>query len=143
MALSKLTILNEQYVLRKMLGDRGQYDATYLAWNLKKEHDAVIVREFNPSHLVSRVADGARLVPKNEPAKKLFEYGLNCFIREAAAAVLIDHPNIVNQQAYFQENGTAYCVSTYHQGATLSTVLGCSEWQTARARGFYDYDAVA
>lgn len=123
MALSKLTILNEQYVLRKMLGDRGQYDATYLAWNLKKEHDAVIVREFNPTHLVSRVAGGARLVPKNESAKKLFEYGLNCFIREAAAAVLIDHPNIVNQQAYFQENGTAYCVSTYHQGATLSMVL--------------------
>jgi serine/threonine protein kinase len=123
MALSKLTILNEQYVLRKMLGDHGQYDVTYLAWNLKKEHDAVIVREFNPSHLVSREADGVRLVPRSEPAQKLFEYGLNCFIREAAAASLIDHPNVVNQQAYFEENGTAYCVTDYHPGATLSTVL--------------------
>ncbi len=123
MALSKLTILNERYVLRNLLGEPGLYDATYLAWNLMKKETAVVVREFNPTFLMSRAENGETLIPTSGPAERLFDYGLNCFIREADATGLIHHPNVVHQQTYFKENGTAYSVSDYHTGATLSAVL--------------------
>ena len=127
MDLSKLTILNEQYVLRKVLGKPGRYDVTHLAWNIAKEHEAVIIREYFPAHLAKRAGDEVGLLPIGEDERQLFEYGLNCFEREAAAAAMIDHPNVVRQPAYFRENGTAYTVSTYHPGATLSRVLQVQE----------------
>lgn len=123
MALSKLTILNERYVLRNKLGEPGLYDTTYLAWNLMKKETAVVVREFNPTFLMSRSENGENLIPTSGPAERLFDYGLNCFIREADATGLIKHPNVIQQSAYFRENDTAYSVSAYHPGATLSAVL--------------------
>ena len=123
MALSKLTVLNEKYVLRKVLGSNGPYDVTYLAWNLTKERNAVVIREYNPSFIVDRTQGRTNFEFKNEEDRRQFEYGLNCFVREAAAAALIDHPNVVKHEDYFRENGTSYCVSTFYPGATLSKVL--------------------
>ncbi|MEM8488302.1 MAG: protein kinase, partial [Bacteroidota bacterium] len=123
MALSKLTILNERYVLRNKLGEPGLYDTTYLAWNLMKKETAVVVREFNPTFLMNRSENGEKLIPSSGPAERLFDYGLNCFIREADATGLIKHPNVIHQQTYFRENDTAYSVSAYHPGATLAAVL--------------------
>ena len=123
MALSKLTVLNDKYVLRKVLGSEGPYDVTYLAWNLSKERTAVVVREYNPSFIVQRTPDGSHFEFKDQHARAHFEYGLNCFVREAAATALIDHPNVVKHEDYFRENDTSYCVSTYHPGATLVRVL--------------------
>ncbi len=123
MALSKLTILNERYVLRNMIGEPGLYDATYLAWNLMKKETAVVIREFNPTFLMTRSENGENLIPTSGPAERLFEYGLNCFVREADATGLIQHPNVIHQQTYFRENSTAYSISDYHPGATLSAVL--------------------
>ena len=123
MALSKLTVLNEKYVLRKVLGSHGPYDISYLAWNLSKERNAVVIREYNPSFIVKRIEEGAHFEYKDDEAKKYFDYGLNCFVREAAAAALIDHPNVVKHEDYFRENDTSYCVSTYYPGATLAKVL--------------------
>ena len=136
MDLSKLTILQEQYVLRQPLGVPGRYDATYLAWNIINEHDAVVVREYNPSHLAVRSANGTDLVCVGEKVKDLYEYGLNCFEREAAATAMIDHPNVVKQQAFFRENGTAYTVSDYHAGATLSRVLEVQEGKLPEKAAF-------
>jgi|GEM_PF-6756008 len=123
MALSKLTVLNEKYVLRKVLGNNGPYDVTYLAWNLAKERNAVVIREYNPSFIVKRSEEGTEFEFKNEESRGYFEYGLNCFVREAAATALIDHPNVVKHEDYFRENSTSYCVSTFYPGATLSKVL--------------------
>ena len=123
MALTKLTILNDRYVLRNKLGEPGLYDTTYLAWNLMKKETAVVVREFSPTFLMDRSEDGEELIPTSGPAERLFDYGLNCFLREADATTLIQHPNVIHQQTYFRENNTAYSVSDYHPGATLSAVL--------------------
>ena len=123
MALSKLTVLNDKYVLRKVLGSQGPYDITYLAWNLSKERNAVVIREYNPSFIVTRSGDGTQFTFEDKASREDFEYGQNCFVREAAAAALIDHPNIVRHEDYFRENETSYCVSTFHSGATLEKVL--------------------
>ena len=68
MALSKLTVLNEKYVLRKVLGSHGPYDITYLAWNLAKERNAVVIREYNPSFIVERAEGETGFEYKNERA---------------------------------------------------------------------------
>ena len=136
MALSKLTVLNDKYVLRKVLGSHGPYDITYLAWNLSKERNAVVIREFNPSFIVTRTRDNKQFEPRYNAAKEHFEYGLNCFIREAAAAALIDHPNVVKHEDYFRENETSYCVSTFYPGATLEEVLEGHEGKIEKRAAF-------
>ncbi|MFK7846266.1 MAG: TonB family protein [Rhodothermales bacterium] len=136
MALSKLNILNERYVLRNKLGEPGLYDTTYLAWNLMKKETAVVVREFNPTFLMSRSKNGENLAPTSGPAERLFDYGLNCFIREADATGLIKHPNVIQQYAYFRENNTAYSVSAYHPGATLAAVLQGQEGRIQERAAF-------
>lgn len=136
MALSKLTVLNDKYVLRDVLGGKGEYDTTYLAWNLSKERNAVVIREFSPSFIAARSDDGAQFSYNSKDDRAHFEYGLNCFVREAAATALIDHPNVVKHEDYFRENETSYCVSTHHPGATLSTVLE-SQQGTIEERAAY------
>ena len=136
MALTKLTILNDRYVLRNPLGEPGLYDTTYLAWNLMKKETAVVIREFSPTFLMDRSADGESFVPTSGPAERLYDYGLNCFIREADAATLIRHPNVIHQQTYFRENNTAYSVSDYHAGATLSAVLQAQEGKLQEKAAF-------
>ena len=136
MALSKLTVLNENYVLRKVLGSHGPYDITYLAWNLAKERNAVVIREYNPSFIVERTGEGTQFEFKSEEDRSLFEYGLNCFVREAAATALIDHPNVVKHEDYFRENTTSYCVSTFYPGATLSKVLEGNQHKIERRAAY-------
>lgn len=136
MALSKLTILNDRYVLRNTLGEPGHYDETYLAWNLMKNEAAVVVREFSPAFLMERSANGAYTPPQSGPAERLFDYGLNCFLREAEASALIDHPNVIQHFHSFKENGTAYSVSAYHAGATLAEVLQGQEGKIQERAAF-------
>lgn len=101
-----------------------------------KRETAVVIREFNPSFLMTRSEDGEFLVPTSGPAERLFDYGINCFIREADATRLIQHPNVVHQQTHFKENGTAYSVSEYHAGATLAAVLKGQEGKLQERAAF-------
>ena len=122
MELPRLTVLNEQFAIRSVLGQLGPFEATYLAWDLQNE-EQVVVREYLPVQFAKRDAFGIQLHPKSEKEKPFFSYGLQRYLQEAALIAKIDHPNVVKERVYFEENGTVYRISEYHQGASLGDVL--------------------
>ena len=122
MELPRLTVLNERFAIRSVLGELGPFEATYLAWDLENE-EQVVVREYLPVGLAKRDERGLNLLPKSPEAGELFTYGLKRFAKEAALVAHIDHPNVVKEREYFEENGTIYRVLDYHAGASLSYVL--------------------
>lgn len=122
MELPRLTVLNEQFAIRSVLGQLGPFEATYLAWDLQNE-EQVVVREYLPVQFAKRDAFGIQLHPKSEKEKPFFEYGLQRYLQEAALIAKIDHPNVVKERVFFKENGTVYRISEYHQGASLGDVL--------------------
>lgn len=122
MELPRLTVLNERFAIRSVLGKLGPFEATYLAWDLENE-EQVVVREYLPLDLAKRDERGIGIVPKSPEVSELFEYGLKRFAKEAELVSRIDHPNVVREREYFQENGTIYRVFDYHAGASLSYVL--------------------
>lgn len=122
MELPRLTVLNEQFAIRSVLGQLGPFEATYLAWDLQNE-EQVVVREYLPVQFAKRDAFGIQLHPKSEKEQPFFAYGLQRYLQEAALIAKIDHPNVVRERIYFEENGTVYRISEYHQGASLGDVL--------------------
>lgn len=118
----RLTVLDERFAIRSVLGGLGPFEATYLAWDLENEQQ-VIIREFLPVKLVKRGEDGLELVPKVEEVARLYQYGLDRVIKEAKLFAKVDHPNVVREHEYFTENGTVYRVSDYHPGASLAYIL--------------------
>ncbi|MDZ4699322.1 MAG: TonB family protein [Rhodothermales bacterium] len=122
MVLPRLTVLNEQYAVRNVLGGIGPVDVTYLAWDLRNE-EQVVVREYYPARFVTRDPEQLHVAPRSEKDRTYFQYGLERYLKEAAAMSRIEHPNVVRERAFFRENGTAYRVSDYHEGATLADVV--------------------
>ncbi len=122
MVLPRLTVLNEQYAVRNVLGGVGPVDVTYLAWDLRNE-EQVVVREYYPVRFVTRDPEQLHVSPRAEKDRPYFQYGLERYLKEAAALSRIEHPNVVRERAFFRENGTAYRVSDYHEGATLADVV--------------------
>ncbi|MEZ4699570.1 MAG: TonB family protein [Rhodothermales bacterium] len=122
MVLPRLTVLNEQYAVRNVLGGVGPVDVTYLAWDLRNE-EQVVVREYYPARFVTREAEQLNVQPRSEKDRTFFQYGLERYLKEAAVLSRIEHPNVVRERAFFRENGTAYRVSDYHEGATLADVV--------------------
>ena len=122
MELPRLTVLNEQYAVRSILGEAGPFDAFYLAWDLENE-EQVVVRELLPVKYVERVAPGTELRPKGRDEKQLVEFGFKHLSREFTLMSKISHPNIVGLRHFFQENNTLYSVHDYHPGMPLQGVL--------------------
>ncbi|MEM8487939.1 MAG: TonB family protein [Bacteroidota bacterium] len=122
MELPRLTVLNERFAIRKVLGDLGPFEATYLAWDLENE-EQVIVREYLPVGMAKRDEKGVGLLPKSPDFEEQYQYGLEKIVKEAALCVRIDHPNVVKEREYFRENGTVYRILDYHAGASLAYVL--------------------
>ena len=106
MMLPRLTVLNEQYAVRSVVGKVGPLDVTYLAWDLANE-EQVIVREFLPVDHVTRDSDGLSISPVSEEGKRLFGFGLDKFKRESQVLSNLEHPNIIRLRDHFQQHGTA------------------------------------
>lgn len=122
MELPRLTVLNERFAIRSVLGKLGPFETTYLAWDLENE-EQVIIREYLPVDLAKRDERGIGLSAKSTEAEELFQYGLGRIAKEAALSARINHPNVVKERGHFKENGTIYRVLDYHPGASLSYVL--------------------
>ena len=122
MELPRLTVLNERFAIRSVLGELGPFEAAYLAWDLENE-EQVVVREYLPTGLVKRDARGIGIIPKAPEVVELFQYGLERIVKEAELFSNINHPNVVKQRDAFRENGTIYRVFDYHAGASLAYVL--------------------
>lgn len=114
-------VLNQQYLLGKVLGKPGGFGISYLALDLHL-NIKLAIKEFFPTHLIARAQDGKSVVPNDPKQKDIYHEGLQGFLKEAQTLARFDHANVVRVRNYFEANGTAYLVMDYYEG------LNISEW---------------
>ncbi|NJO72398.1 MAG: serine/threonine protein kinase [Leptolyngbyaceae cyanobacterium RM1_406_9] len=100
------TILQNRYRLLSMLG-QGGFGRTYLAEDLGRFNERCALKEFIPSQ------SGAYVLDKS---KELFQ-------REAAILYQIQHPQIPQFRATFEENQRLFLVQDYVEGKTYRALL--------------------
>ena len=115
------------YRIERVLG-RGGFGITYLARDLNLDRP-VAVKEYFPADFARRAGGGA-VAPADDPSRDFYKRGLRQFANEAQTLARFDHPNIVRVLSVFEQNGTAYMVMRYEQGASLAELL--------KARGTLD-----
>ncbi len=120
--LAHRTVLNEQYLIGKVLGKPGGFGITYLAWDMYLQ-TYVAIKEFLPRDLAGRANDRATVQPHTNDDSKLFSYGLEQFINEARTLAQFDHPNVVRVKTFFKNFGTAYMVMDYYDGMSLNEYM--------------------
>jgi serine/threonine-protein kinase len=116
-ALPRGTQLNKRYTIDKVLG-RGGFGITYLAHD--REQRALAIKEFLPFGW--HRPDG-KIVHVDAEAAKTFEADRRMFVGEfhlLEKFLRPNHPNIVDVEKIFQENGTSYIVMEYLPGKTLA-----------------------
>jgi formylglycine-generating enzyme required for sulfatase activity/serine/threonine protein kinase len=118
-ALPVRTILNNQYVVGRILGNPGGFGITYLCWDIMLS-TRVAIKEFMPRDNAVRDRDQCSVVAHSGKDREFFEYGLKAFLAEARTVAGFDHPNIVRIRTYFEQNHTAYLVMDYYEGVSLA-----------------------
>lgn len=114
-----------EYVIEKTLGVGG-FGVTYLARDTRLSTN-VAIKEYLPSAYAGRSADG-NIVAKNNPqAQKLYQWGLQQFLKEAQALAQFKHNNIVRVLRFMESNGTAYMVMEYEPGQSLGDRLAAGD----------------
>lgn len=115
-------VLNDQYILGRMLG-HGGFGITYLAWDTRLE-TAVAIKEYWPREYGQRATDGITFSCYPGEAAEFFAYGLERFIEEARnLARFGEHPGIVSVYNQFEINGLAYMVMQYIEGIDLKSYI--------------------
>lgn len=117
-ALPPRTVLNERFLVGRLLGRPGGFGITYLARDLTLRI-TVAIKEFLPSTFASRATDRATVVPNTGDDRAAFRGGLEEFLEEARILVSFSHPNIARVRDFFTANGTAYLVMDYYEGTGL------------------------
>ena len=112
------TVLAQRYEVGFAL-KIGLYTITYIAYDLQRE-EKVIVKEYYPSQLCSRVDGGNRIgIRAGGGQKTFYERGLTQFLKEAKDLHSVSVPFLIPVQDVFTENATAYMVMPYLNGKTL------------------------
>src|SRR5690606_40876099 len=109
-----------EFEIGEIVGEGG-FGVVYLA----RDHllgRPVAIKEFMPSALASRQADGSVLV-RSERHQETFRKALDSFINEARLLASFDHPALVKVYQFWEGNGTAYMVMPYLQGVTLRAAM--------------------
>lgn len=116
------TILNDQYLLGRVLG-QGGFGITYLAWDMNLERK-IAIKEYFPHPLASRGTNRSTISIYSDIRKGEFAYGLSRFLEEGKTlAKFQEHPGIVSVIAFFKANETGYLVMEYVDGITLKEYL--------------------
>ncbi len=116
------TVINEKYLLGKVLG-QGGFGITYLAWDIYLERK-LAVKEFFPRELACRMAHSSDVYLYSHDMAEQYNYGLEKFLAEAKTLALFEgHPNIVTVRDFFKSNNTAYLVMPYLEGINLYEYL--------------------
>lgn len=116
------TLLHEQYVVGRALG-HGGFGITYLAWDVGLQA-RLAVKEYMPTGVVGRSMGDTKVMAFTDQAKQEFEWGLERFLEEARVLKKFDsYPGIVSIDTAFRDNGTAYLVMEYLEGATMEEFL--------------------
>lgn len=113
-------LIKNRYQIDEVLGDDA-YCVTYKGLDTALDV-AVVIKEFLPLSLASRHPDNHQISP-NQGREEAFSEARGHFSREAQQLAIFNHPNIVKVDAIFEDNGTTYSVSPYHEGVVLSEYL--------------------
>lgn len=123
-ALPSGTILNDQYEIKRILGEGG-FGITYLAYDnyLKIK---VAIKEYFPSQFSSRdTTSGTKEITViSGEMSRYYEKGLNDYKTEGNRLTKFNNlDGIVSVLNFFFENNTAYMVMEYVDGITLKEYL--------------------
>lgn len=119
MVLQEGALLQDRYIIQRVLGEAGSFDITYLVHDSQEARD-LIIREYFPVALSQRSTDG-RVVEKIE--EEVFAYGLSEYELEGNALLHLSHPHVVPVIDQFRENGTVYRLSSRLLGITLRAYI--------------------
>ena len=120
LALPVGSTLAGRYIIEKTLG-QGGFGITYMA-SVYKTGERVAIKEFFPDTMATR--QGTTVMPFNGEKGESFEYGKECFLKEAETlAQFIGVEGIVKIHTYFEENGTAYFVMDYVEGMSFDDYI--------------------
>ena len=116
------TVLKDQYIIGRVLGCGG-FGVTYLAYDMNL-HMVKAIKEYLPSSLATRGADGVSVCAFTGQSAEHYAYGLKEFIREGRIlAMFAGVSSVVSVYDYFAENNTAYLVMEYLKGKDLAAYL--------------------
>jgi TonB family protein len=119
MELAQLTVLNQRYTIKRMLGDPGPFDITYLGQDVDSEEEYVI-REFFPTHLVQRASEKTSVEIKGgDEEAELFDSGLEYFQKESQVLAELSHEALPSSYDLFEANGTFYRVRPHPPSMSL------------------------
>jgi len=109
-----------KYKIERVLG-QGGFGITYLAVQTMLGR-IVCIKEFFLKDFCTRTASG-EVVNGMAASSEFVERYRNKFIKEARIISKFDHPNIIHVVDTFTENGTAYYVMEYIEGASLDEII--------------------
>lgn len=116
------TVLKQRYYLGKLLGEGG-FGITYKAYDLQKRM-ICCVKEYAPNGLCRRKEDHLHLELQSQECEGPYMAGLRRFLEEAQILSKLEQiPSVVDITDTFQENGTAYFVMEYLDGADLRQIV--------------------
>jgi len=111
----------DSYEIASVLGVGG-FGITYKGYD-HDLHCDVAIKEYLPSGLALRTADGTTVIPKSSDDKKYYEYGLKRFLEEARILAKFKERSIVRVSRFLEMNGTAYLIMDYEDGESLAEYL--------------------
>lgn len=121
-ALAHRAVLNDRFIVGRVLGKPGGFGITYLAWDLTL-HTTAAIKEYLPQRLAARHPGDTSITPHTSDEQSHFAEGMEKFLDEARTVVRFSHPNLVRVRDYFAENNSAYLVMDYYDGYSLSEHL--------------------
>ena len=111
------------YEILGKLGEPGGFGITYLGYNTSLKRK-VAIKEYFPRSYANRDSNMTVVPTESKQDQEDFEWGYNAFIKEAQLiANLPKHDNIIDVEALFKENGTAYFAMSYEEGQDLEAYL--------------------
>ncbi|MBQ3584878.1 MAG: protein kinase [Lachnospiraceae bacterium] len=115
-------LLNGRYIVGKTLGVGG-FGITYKAWDTKLE-TIVAIKEYYPSAIVNRAPGSKDIILVDKKSEKIFKVGYNRLLDESRyVAKMQGKSNILNVNAFFEENNTTYMVMEYLEGTQLRDIV--------------------
>ena len=120
--LRQFFLLKNRYVIGHSIG-AGGFGITYAALD-KLKNIRVCVKEYFPASLAVRDQDGVVVRSARQSYEEDFKGGIRRFIEEARVIEEMEHiPGVVRVTDCFEENGTAYYVMEFLDGATLKSLV--------------------
>lgn len=122
-ALAAGTVLNERYVIGKVIGNGG-FGITYLAFDTERMCK-VAIKEYFPVGLAVRIPDRITIEPISSRYSREFENGRERFFNEAEILSHLDAgTDVIKMYSVFAENGTVYYAMEHIDGLTISEYVG-------------------